>query len=551
MAVKSDKTTSEPLLPDDPFQSVEQDAELGIPVLEDADIYDSSWPGWRNIWQEILKQSTLALPLGVNLIVNYSITTISLTFNSHLGTQAVAAASLASATYWMFGKLLVQSLCGALDTRASQAYGSGAYEAIGVIFQRCVLFMLAHCIPITFVQLAVPEVLKLAGEDHELCTLASAYALRLLPSLYLEAFSRPLNRVLIAQRIAAPQMAISMIVAVLHIFINIFFIHTLGLGFLGAAYAICLASLNNTLLTAAYIVIAGMQDRVWGRPTWDAFKRWGEFARLAYSSCFMKVAESWAFGMIVLLAGLLPDPDRSVASASITFNAYGITYMVFLAQSIAVSTRVGNELGAMRPKAARTAAAAGMTMAPLLWAVIAMILVEPHLQRLVLLLYLDGSDAVLWRALTRLLLITAAVELFDGLQTVLGGVVQGSGKQQRGALINVVAFYIFALPLAVFLGFYCGWNVIGLFAGMGLGPFVQTILYGALVARLDWGKESKKAAMLAGREEAEIMIRRLSESMSAAERLLTSGSLDNMQVGSLNGVHNPSGVHQESLEQEQ
>lgn len=68
-------------------------------------------------------------------------------------------------------------------------------------------------------------------------------------------------------------------------------------------------------------------------------QRWGEFARLAYSSSFMKVAESWAFGMIVLLAGLLPDPDRSVASASITFNAYGITYMVFMAQSIAVSTR--------------------------------------------------------------------------------------------------------------------------------------------------------------------------------------------------------------------
>lgn len=71
-----------------------------------------------------------------------------------------------------------------------QAYGSGAYDAIGVIFQRCVLFMLAHCIPITFLQLAIPELLKLAGEDPELCRLASAYALRLLPSLYLEALSR-------------------------------------------------------------------------------------------------------------------------------------------------------------------------------------------------------------------------------------------------------------------------------------------------------------------------------------------------------------------------
>lgn len=53
----------------------------------------------------------------------------------------------------------------------------------------------------------------------------------------------------------------------------------------------------------------------------------------------MQVAESWAFGMLVLFAGLLPDPTRSVASTSIAFNTYGITYMPFLAESIAVSTR--------------------------------------------------------------------------------------------------------------------------------------------------------------------------------------------------------------------
>ena len=53
----------------------------------------------------------------------------------------------------------------------------------------------------------------------------------------------------------------------------------------------------------------------------------------------LQVAESWAFGMLVLIAGLLPDPTRSVASTSIAFNTYGITYMPFLAESIAVSTR--------------------------------------------------------------------------------------------------------------------------------------------------------------------------------------------------------------------
>ena len=51
MPLVSGKTTSEPLLPDDPFHSGEHDAELGIPVLVDADDYESSWPGWRNIRQ--------------------------------------------------------------------------------------------------------------------------------------------------------------------------------------------------------------------------------------------------------------------------------------------------------------------------------------------------------------------------------------------------------------------------------------------------------------------------------------------------------------------
>ena len=60
---------------------------------------------------------------------------------------------------------------------------------------------------------------------------------------------------------------------------------------------------------------------------------------------------------------------------------------------------------------------------------------------------------------------------------------QGSGRQQKGALINLVAFYVFAMPLALFLGFYLELGVIGLFAGMGLGPVMQTLLYGWLVLR--------------------------------------------------------------------
>ena len=67
---------------------------------------------------------------------------------------------------------------------------------------------------------------------------------------------------------------------------------------------------------------------------------------------------------------------------------------------------------------------ATLTITPLLWAIIACILAEPHLQSALLHLYVDGSDAVLWRTLQQLLTIVAVIELADALQTVLGGVVQ-------------------------------------------------------------------------------------------------------------------------------
>jgi Na+-driven multidrug efflux pump len=79
------------------------------------------------VLQELQKQARLAVPLGANLLANYSTSIISLTFLAPLGNEYIAAASLAESTYWMFGKLLVQSLCGALDTRASQVQAVESY----------------------------------------------------------------------------------------------------------------------------------------------------------------------------------------------------------------------------------------------------------------------------------------------------------------------------------------------------------------------------------------------------------------------------------------
>lgn len=88
---------------------------------------------------------------------------------------------------------------------------------------------------------------------------------------------------------------------------------------------------------------------------------------------------------------------------------------------------------------------------------------------------------------------------------------QGSGKQQRGALVNLVAFYVFALPLSLALGFGARMGVVGLFLGMGAGPVVQSVLYAVVVGRMDWRSEAARAVVLAAKEEAAVLQHRVSD----------------------------------------
>lgn len=70
---------------------------------------------------------------------------------------------------------------------------------------------------------------------------------------------------------------------------------------------------------------------------------------------------------------------------------------------------------------------------------------------------------------------------------------QGAGKQSRGVLINLVAFYVFGLPASILSAFYLGWDVYGLVAGMVLGAFIQAVWYTSMVLKLDWDDEATVA----------------------------------------------------------
>lgn len=97
--------------------------------------------------------------------------------------------------------------------------------------------------------------------------------------------------------------------------------------------------------------------------------------------------------------------------------------MAFLGVAVAVGTRVGNNLGAKRPGSARLSAFTAVSVTPVIWLPLTVLLTLPYTQHKLVGIFVRPEDNLLWDTLSNLLNIVAMLELFDGLQTVMSGTV--------------------------------------------------------------------------------------------------------------------------------
>lgn len=89
-------------------------------------------------------------------------------------------------------------------------------------------------------------------------TVADVPALLSCPRPFL---ARPLNRILVAQRITQPQMVTGLVVAVQHVAACWLLIHHWGYGYLGAAFAACWSTFLSLALLAAWVALAGKGEQ--------------------------------------------------------------------------------------------------------------------------------------------------------------------------------------------------------------------------------------------------------------------------------------------------
>ena len=181
-----------------------------------------------------------------------------------------------------------------------------------------------------------------------------------------------------------------------------------------------------------------------------------------------------------------------LAAHEIALQLASLTYMVPLAVSAATSVRVGHALGRMRigQATAHAVAAAG-------WSGIALGAGFMSLAAVLFLAFpaslcrLFTSDVTVIRAAMRLLLIAAAFQFFDGVQSTATGALRGAGQTLAPLVVQGVCFWAVAMPLGLLFALRLHGGAVGMWWGLALG-----LVPAAVGLVLVWWRETRRAIHL-------------------------------------------------------
>lgn len=201
---------------------------------------------------------------------------------------------------------------------------------------------------------------------------------------------------------------------------------------------------------------------------------------------------------MIILCGLLVDPRATVASMGVLIQTTSLIYVFPSSLGFAVSTRVGNELGAGRPDRAKLSGVVAVFMASVM-GFTAMVFASG-------IRYGWGrmftDDEEILRLTATALPILGLCELGNCPQTVGCGVVRGMARPTMAANVNLGAFYLVGMPVAVGLGFWMDLGFRGLWLGLLSAQVCCAGLMLYVIGTTDWDFQACRAQLLTSVDEA-------------------------------------------------
>lgn len=185
---------------------------------------------------------------------------------------------------------------------------------------------------------------------------------------------------------------------------------------------------------------------------------------------------------MIILSGLLGNAAEAMSTMGIIIQATALVYQFPYALSQAVSTRVGNEIGANYPKQAKQSSFIALYFSILTGLIISTFLLTMH--------NVWGEIFTADRAVISLtasvLPVVGLCELGNCPQTTVCGVLKGSARPMLGVIINFGAFYVVGLPMAFLMAFVMHLGLLGLWLGLLAAQMVCFVVMVIVLIRTDW-----------------------------------------------------------------
>ncbi|KAJ2898560.1 ethionine resistance protein [Coemansia aciculifera] len=432
-----------------------------------------------------------SVPIVVTYFLQFSLGFANFVAIGNLGAKELAATSLAYMVSGVFALAPALGFASAMDTFCSSAFTASADKTlVGLHFQRGVVAVVLHLIPVTAVFLNMEWMMLMLGQDAEIAALCGQYMRVFLPGVLPWALYECTKRYLQAQGIMRASTIVILVVAPIH-WLNSYVLilsPRFGLGYIGAPLNLSITFWLMFLGIWAYAMTSRAARAAWGGWSWESVRGLGAFYGLAIPAVITTCGEWWAYESLSLLASFFGPPQ--LAAQAIIINIVSLSAQIPSAMGFTSTPRIGNLLGAGLARQARISS----------HVITAMTIVVGGLTTISFVVWrqwwgsMYSNDPVVVDVVIELMPVAGIFLTCNGLNQVFAAILRGLGRQKLGAYIVVPAFNLIGLPLSVYLAYGPPhMQVVGLWWGTCVGTIISALVQMfVIVYHTDWDHEVRR-----------------------------------------------------------
>ncbi|WP_297238983.1 MATE family efflux transporter [uncultured Faecalicoccus sp.] len=432
-----------------------------------------------NLSEQIKMILLLAIPAILSQISSTAMQYIDASMVGSLGAQASASIGLVSSTTWMFGGVSFAIITG-FTVQVAHAIGAKAFVRARNIMKQGFLFGEGFALALALIGAGISSFLPgwLGGTPE---ILQNAFLYFLVFALFLP--FQQLNYLATGMLQASGNMKVpsllNILMCILDVFFNMFFIFYLDLGVMGASIGTGCSQLVVSLLMCGFLFFKSEflhlrkeEKFYWDKEIFSQALRIGlpvGLDRLVTSSAYV------AFTRIVSPLGTI-----AIAANSFGITAESLCYMPGYGVQSAAITLIGQSIGAKRKDLTYRLGVLTTLLGTGLMTCSGMFMYfgSP------LMMHLLSPDAQIVALGVQILRIEAFAEPMYGASIVVAGVLQGAGDTLSSSLMNLVSMWCVRIPLAAILAGTYG--LPGVWFAMALELNVRGILFLIRLVRKKW-----------------------------------------------------------------